>query len=435
MKLAGEAVVRLWLVSFARADYIKEQDMAVSAARNGLAAIVVLVLGAALAYALLVGKPKPAPEIAPGYTPPTVQVVAAAPKTMALDVQTQGTVHPHREIQLVSQVSGKVEQVAGQFAQGGFFAAGQMLVKVEDVDYRFAIARAESQVAASRQVLAEEEGRALQAQREWRDLGSVKANDLFLRKPQIASAKASLKAAEADLSAAQLDLQRTQITAPFNGRIKEKLVDVGQYIAPGAPVATVYDTDVVEVRIPLTDRQVALLELPLRFNSGDAADAIKPAIVVQSRFGNRLWEWHGEIVRTDAIIDINSRVVYAVAEVQKPFESPPGSQRPPLSPGLFVQVSVAGRVLDNVTELARSALATDGTVMLVDAEGLAQNRSVEVLQSDAGRVWLRGLRAGERVIVGQSEPVIAGMGVAIAGEISAEETQTATAGTATQGEA
>ncbi|MFK7976694.1 MAG: efflux RND transporter periplasmic adaptor subunit [Halioglobus sp.] len=399
--------------------------MAVSTMRNGLAAAVVMLVGGALAYALLTGKPQPAPEDAPAYVPPSVDVVLASPGSVALDVQAQGTVHPHREIQLVSQVSGKVEEVADQFAQGGFFAAGESLVKVEDMDYQFAIARAQSQVAAAKQVVAEEEGRALQARREWRDLGNLQANDLFLRKPQIASAKASLKAAEADLAAAKLDLERTQITAPFNGRIKEKLVDVGQYIAPGAPVATIYDTDVVEVRIPLTDRQVALLDLPLNATYGGAESIVQPPITLRARFGNREWEWAGAIVRTDALIDVSSRLVYAVAEVQKPFAPSADGQRPPLSPGLFVKVSVAGRALDGVTEIARSAVSTDGTVMVVDDEGLARARVVQVLESDAQRVWLQGLAEGERVIVRHSAPVITGMIVEVNEPVSDKDQQAA----------
>lgn len=392
--------------------------MAMTIARSRITALAVLVVGTALAYGVLVGRPKPAPEPAPTWVPPLVDIVYARPQPQALAVQTQGTVHPHREIQLVSQVSGMIEQVSPAFAQGGFFEAGDSLVKVEDVDYRFAIARAESQVAASKQVVAEEEGRALQARREWRDLGSVQANDLFLRKPQIASAKASLKAAEADLAAARLDLERTTITAPFNGRIREKLVDVGQFISPGTPVASIYGTDLVDIRLPLTDRQVALLQLPLTSDSAESADVANPSVTVRARFGNREWQWEGQVVRTDAVIDLDSRVVYAVAEVERPFESAPDSQRPPLSPGLFVHATIAGRTLEGVTALPRSALDTDGQVMIVDEQGLARTREVQVLQSDARHAWVQGLDDNEHVIVGQHGQVIAGMGV----EIRAEQT-------------
>jgi RND family efflux transporter MFP subunit len=326
-------------------------------------------------------------------------------------VETQGTVRPRREIKLVSQVAGRVEAVSPHFAEGGFFGAAEQLVKVEDIDYQFVIARAESQVAAARQRVAEEQGRTLQARREWRDLGSEQGNALFLRKPQLASAQAALKASEADLAAARLDLDRTAISAPFNGRISEKNVDLGQYVTPGSVIATVYDTDVVLVRLPLTGRQVALLDLPLNYDNV-AADGVGGAsVTLRARFANKMWEWQGRIVRTDANIDENSRVVYAVAEVDQPFAREEGSERPPLAPGLFVNAIISGRQLPRVSNLPRSALRSDGSVMIVDAQQRAQVKQVSILQSDAEQVWVQGLDGGERVIVREPILTVAGMAV------------------------
>lgn len=387
--------------------------MALTWARNGFWGLLVLLVGGGLSYALLVGKSGPEPVAPPVYKPPTVDVVTVQPTLRALTVETQGTVRPRREIKLVSQVGGRVESVSRRFAQGGFFAAGEELVKVEDVDYQFVIARAESQVAAARQKVAEEEGRTLQARREWRDLGSEQGNALFLRKPQLAAAKAALRASEADLDAARLDLERTSISVPFNGRISEKHVDVGQYVAPGTPVAAVYDTDVAQVRLPLTGRQVALLDLPLTYDNTSIDDTSGAPVVLSARFANRMWEWQGRIVRTDASIDENSRVVYAVAEIDKPFAREPGSDRPPLSPGLFVSAAISGRQLPNVVLLPRSALRSDDSVMIVDAQRKAQVREVRVLQSSSGQLWVQGLARGDRVIVREPAATLADMEVTV----------------------
>ncbi|MEH6584454.1 MAG: efflux RND transporter periplasmic adaptor subunit [Halioglobus sp.] len=381
--------------------------------RNGGWTLAVLVLGFGLAYFLLVGKPAPEPQEQPPLLPPTVDVVTVKPRMHAISVETQGTVRPLREINLVSQVSGRVESVSGRFAEGEFFAAGEELLRLEGTDYQFAIARAESQVAAAKQRVAEEKGRALQASREWRDLGSVQANDLFLRKPQLASAQAAMKAAEADLGAAMLDLERTSLKVPFNGRISEKYVDLGQYVAPGAAIAKVYDTDVAQVRLPLTDRQVALLDLPLNYEDGPARPDSGAAVVLHARFANQRWQWQGRIVRTDANIDVNSRVVYAVAEIKRPFARVQGSDRPPLAPGLFVSATISGRELSGVAVLPRSALRTDGTVMLVDSQQRASERAVHVLHSSADRAWVQGLQAGERVIVRESSLTVVGMKVTV----------------------
>jgi RND family efflux transporter MFP subunit len=387
--------------------------MALSWARKGFWALLVFFIGGGLSYALLVGKPRPEPESPVAIAPPVVDVVMADPAVQSLSVETQGTVRPLREIKLVSQVGGRVEFVSPRFALGGFFAAHEPLVKVEDVDYQFAIARAESQVAAAKQRVAEEQGRALQAKREWRNLGSEQANALFLRKPQLASAQAALKASEADLAAAQLDLSRTSTSAPFNGRISEKYVDIGQFVAPGTAIATVYDTDVAQVRLPLTDRQVALLDLPLYYDQ-ESTDALSGADVqLRTRFANKAWEWEGRLVRTDASIDVDSRVVYAVVEIENPFARDPETERPPLSPGLFVNATISGRSLPQVTQLPRSALRSDGSVMIVDSKQRAESRAVQVLQSDTSNVWVQGLSKDEQVIVNEPMLILAGMKVSV----------------------
>jgi RND family efflux transporter MFP subunit len=326
-----------------------------------------------------------------------VDVATVDPAPAALSVTTQGTVQPQREIDLVSRVAGQVETVAKDFAAGSFFREGSLLVAIEDVDYELMIARMESQVAAARQRVAEEEGRALQAQREWREL---------------ASAQASLRAAEAELAAALLDLERTRITAPFDGRISEKFVDAGQYVTPGARIARVYSTRSMEVRLPLTDRQVALIDLPLHYRAGGDSPEM-PAVSLRATFGGRDWTWQGRIVRTDASVDESTRVVYAVAEVTEPFAPGPSGERPPLVPGLFVHATIEGRSLPAVVGLPRSALRSDDTVMLVDAGQQLEPRAVSVLQSEGGRVWVQGLKRGDRVVVREPAATVAGMRVEV----------------------
>ncbi len=379
--------------------------------RNWLLTALVMVVGLGSAYGLLVGKEAPQPAAVPMPTPPVVDVLQVKPSSQALTVTTQGTVRPLREINIVSRVAGRVEHVAPGFAAGGFFGAADALLKIEDFDYQFAIARAESQVAAARQRVAEEQGRALQAKREWRDLGSEQANALFLRQPQLAAAEAALKAAEADLGAARLDLERTSISVPFNGRISEKYVDIGQYVTPGTPIAKVYATDVATVRLPLTDRQVALLELPLNYDNASPSDPAE--VVLSAQFGNKTWQWRGQIVRTDANIDVDSRVVYAVAEIERPFAREPGSDRPPLAPGLFVNATISGRELPAVATLPRTALRSDGNVMVVDSEKRARLKSVDLLHRSSEQVWVQGLAQGDQVIIAESATTVAGMAVTI----------------------
>ena len=375
---------------------------------------VVIVAGLLGSYALLVGKPKPAPIAAQHVAAPLVAVVSAQPGDIALPVNSQGTVQPRREINIVSQVSGRVQSVAEDFAVGGFFDANSELIKVEDADYEFALRRARARVADAAQMVSVEKGRARQAAREWRDLGNSEANDLFLRKPQLSGLEAALDAARAELGQAQLDLERTSLSAPFNGRIREKHVDIGQYITPGTTVARVYATDVVEVRLPLTDRQVGLLDLPLNYQDHSVLGDKRVPVALSARFADEDWRWQGYLVRTDASIDIDSRVVYAVVEVESPFSRAEGSSRPPLGIGLFVAAEISGRVMRDVSVLPRQALRNDGSVLVVESGDRIRTQSVRVLKSDLQQLWVQGLAAGARVVVSPLPLAIDGMVVTVA---------------------
>ena len=371
---------------------------------------IVLLVGLTVAVTILTSKPKPVPQSVPAPVPPMVAVISAATESQRLSVLTQGTVQPRREIDLVAQVGGKVEWVAPAFAAGGFFDQGQPLLHIEDADYRFALSRARSSVAQAEQTLATERGRARQAKREWRDLGNRDANDLFLRKPQLAAAEAALAAAIADREQAQLNLQRTKVVAPFNGRIRQTPVDLGQYVAPGTPVARFYATDVVEVRLPLTDKQVALLNLPLGYHNGSPEE--NPEVKLTAVFAGQAWQWSGRITRTDASIDVESRVVYAVAEVEKPFDSEPGSQRPPLNIGQFVEAEIGGSRLDNVLLLPRSALQPGDSIWVVDEEERLQALPVKVLQANSQRVAIQFDQPQRLRVVSRPIPIaVAGMPV------------------------
>ena len=201
--------------------------------RRLFVAALIATVGLAAAWLLLTGKPKPEPSNVIEAPRPLISVIDAEPRAVKIPVRSQGTVEAVRRISLVAQVGGKVDSVSDGFVDGAFFETGDELLRIESADYDFAIARAESQVAAAEQRLAEERGRNRQAKREWRDLGSTEANALFLREPQMKAAKAALEAAKADLAAAKLALERSVIRAPFDGRIEAKRADIGQYLAPG----------------------------------------------------------------------------------------------------------------------------------------------------------------------------------------------------------
>lgn len=366
-------------------------------------------VGLALCFLVLVGKPATQPTQLPEPRRPLVDIIVAEPSEHSIAVRTQGTVEPVRRVVLVAQVSGKVETVNDRFLDGRFFKAGDILLELEKADYQFAIARAEAQEAAAAQRVAEERGRNLQAQREWRDLGTSEANDLFLRKPQLRAAEASLLAAKADVAAAKLALERTTVRAPFDGRLEKKSADLGQFVAPGTVLAHIYATDRVEIHLPISDSQLALLELPLFETTVEAY----PEVVLSARFGGERWQWQGQIARVEASIDRDSRVTFAIAEVSDPFASS-GSRRPPLTPGLFVEASISGKPIQQAVELPATALRGDNTVLWVNENSRLERLSVELLRREQDRVWVRGVAAGVQIVAEQSSLLASGSAIEVA---------------------
>jgi len=364
--------------------------------RKGKVTFTVLVTG--ILFIVGVATLKPKPERAKREPPPLlmVEVIDAAPKALSPTIVSQGTVAPKREIDLVSQVSGKVIGVAESYASGSFFRASDKLIQLEPDDYQFSVVRAKAQVAKAEEQVAIEKGRSRQAKREWRDLGDSTANALFLRQPQLAAAEAALESARADLAKANLDLNRTSITTPFQGRIRQTFVDLGQYITPGTRIAKIYSTDVVEVRLPLTDRQASLIDLPVTFENADTINY--PSVTLRSRVGGKDYTWQGKIVRTDASIDIQSRMTYAVAEVQNPFKEDPGSDRPPLSIGLFVEAEISGRQMANAVELPKNILYRGNEVLVLNDNDEISFLTVSVVQSDGDSLVTNTLKPGTRIV-------------------------------------
>jgi len=344
--------------------------------KNRYLLTVIIVVGLLITW--LIATSKPAPAAKPIRLPPIpiVDVLHVQPASHRVWIETQGLVKPKTQIKLVSQVSGRVEAVAEQFSTGGFFAANQALVMVEESDYRIAVSQADAKLADAKQLLATEKGRARQAKREWRDLGNSEANDLFLRKPQLASAKAGLLAAEASLEKAQLDLSRTRISAPFAGRVLNKKVDIGQFVSQGSSIAEVYSSDIAEVRLPLTAQQRQNVSV---------SDSQRSPVKLLARYGSSEYEWDAELDRIEGAIDSSSRQYYFVATLPQAFEDSIDEvgilQKPGLAVGQFVTAQIAGNSVDNSFLIPRSALRQQQQIWALDNNRLAYI-DVVVIQSN-----------------------------------------------------
>ena len=236
---------------------------------------------------------------------PLVSVAEVQPETISIPVFTRGTVTPGTEIQLTSEVGGQVLSISPNFANGGFFRKGDELLRVDPLEYEVNIKRAEASVAQARQAL-------LQARAEKKARERVKGgnrNALATYEVQVKQAEAAFAAAQAELKATQLQRKKTIIIAPFDGRVRMKAVNVGQYVRPGLQLGSIYAVDVAEVRLPLSDRQVGLVDVPLDFDSVDEQGTM---VTLVGEYGGEKFYWPGEIVRSEGGLDERNRLLYVV---------------------------------------------------------------------------------------------------------------------------
>jgi RND family efflux transporter MFP subunit len=334
--------------------------------------------------------------------PLTVRIQEVVPERVQLKVHSQGTVMPSTESQLIPEVSGRITWMSPKLVAGGYFTEGEVLARVDQLDYRNTADRAKSTLvrAEAEQQHASYEYTRLQSLAE-RKLTSRSQLENSLRALRVADA--ALQDARVNFEQAQQNLQRTDIRAPFTGLVRSENVDIGQFISRGTAIATVYASDLVEVRLPIADRQLAFLNLPPTMR-GELPVEMQPEVTLSTEYAGQMLTWQGKIVRSEAEIDVSSRMVQLVARVP----SRPGQT--PLSVGLYVNAEIEGLSANNIIVLPRSALRNDNQVLIVDAENRLRFRPIEPLRLYQDNVLVKaGLEAGERVCLSPIQTAVEGM--------------------------
>jgi len=335
----------------------------------------------------------------------TLAVIAdyAKLEDVQLQVRTQGEVRPQVEIDLVPEVGGKIVYVSPNFIEGGIFKKGETLLRIEDADFKVAVVRAEASVAQAEQVLMREEAEGEIARQDYAELGrGDNPSPLALREPQQAQARASLQAAMAELESMKLNLSRTAVRAPFSGRVRSKASDLGQFVTPGSRLGRIFSSDVAEVRLPLSDAQLAKLDLPLAYVAKSRSDA--PKVDLNTLVAGKVRHWEGRIMRTDSTYDTSTRALFAIVEVWDPYGKGASEDGVPLAPGLFVDADIAGKSFGNVITIPRDGLRPQDEVYIVDDKGQAEIRQVTVLDASPNRAVLTGgVSAGELVVLSPME--------------------------------
>lgn len=320
-------------------------------------------------------------EVKPAY----VQVEGTRLKRTSYPVivTSQGMVQPRTQTTLLPEVTAKIVETSPNFKAGGFFEKGEVLLKLDPVDYETAVVVAKATVAQAESMLAEESAKAEQALENWKALGRTgEPGALALRKPQLAKAQADVAAAKAQVLKAERDLERTSIRAPFAGQVLDQLVDVGQLVSTGTNLAKVFAVDYVEIRLPLPEREMRFLSLPENYR-GVSASEIPASTVVQLKavVNGRLATWPGTIVRVEGAMDASTRQVIAVAQVNDPYAKREDGL-PPLKVGQFVEAEVAGETLKDVFVIPRGAVRAGNEIILITSKNTLRRMTVDPLVGD-----------------------------------------------------
>jgi RND family efflux transporter MFP subunit len=391
----------------------------------------VLIVGIVIA-ALLV-KAKQAPETAviehPGALVDAVTVHAA---DVTMVIESYGTVEPRVQVQVVPQVSGKVVKVNPSLAAGGFVKAGEPLIEIDRADYDLAVQRAAASLASAHSAVQQadagieqartqlqiEQAEGDVAQAEWASQHpGEKADPLVLRQPQIrraqamvssaeaqrASAEASVEQATAAVDEAKLNVWRTSVSLPYDARVLSESADLGQYVAPGQPIASLYGVEKVEITVMLDNRDLAWFDLPTGGEGGGSP------VEVSADFAGGKQVWTGRVARMGGQVDVKSRLVPIVVEVDRPFDA--NGDRPPLVPGMFVKVAIRGRTVPNLIAVPRSAVHDADTVWVV-RDGLLKIVQLTIARADRDTTYTtNGLHDGDQVILSLLDAITDGMKV------------------------
>lgn len=370
--------------------------------------VLVLVVSIGIVQGLSAAKPEPEKK-EEAQRLVSLYVDEVKSDTVTISVQTQGEVRPKTEIDLIPQISGRIVGISDAFAEGAEFNPGETLIKIDDTNYKLAVVRAQARVAEAEVALQRELANAKIKKEHWLDKTNAgEPTPYALNKPQVMEAEAKLLSAESDLKEARLNVARTEINVPFLGRVREKNVGIGQYVTAGTRLGRVFSTDTVEIRLPLTDSQLAELNLPMGFMA-DAFNA--PVVQFSSRVGNREHVWNGRIVRTHASVDQQTRLIYAIAEVEDPYGLG-ADHGAPLAVGMFVHADIAGVNSQSALVLPRLALRNANKVYVINDENRLEIRTVEVLSTSEDTVLVsNGVKVGDKVVTSTIPAAVDGMEV------------------------
>ena len=353
-----------------------------------------ILLGAfALSYLLwFLGQVKPDPvEELP---PPDVIIEILTPKDFQVQISSNGTTTPFTQTVLTAEVGGEVIYRSKKFAEGASVIEGEILAKIDDTDLQLQYKNALLQLANAEVQYSLQLAEAEVAKEAWDKIGDGVASDLTLKKPQLKQAEAFLEVAKAQVSSAAKKLNKTEIIAPYAGRIQNVNIDLGTTIIPGQPVGAMYTSSEIEITLAVKDNDLQFLSIPMdgrKLNPSEQA-----SVVIESFYKGKTQSWKGKLERVDGVIDPVTRMINLIAVFKNDFIE---SDKPNLPIGLFVEAKIDGITLKNIFEIPINSISENNEVYIVDKDNQLELRKLTVLKKYSEFVIIKdGLRAGERIV-------------------------------------
>tara|TARA_Y100001970_G_C14234061_1_gene860685 strand:- start:2428 stop:3492 length:1065 start_codon:yes stop_codon:yes gene_type:complete len=340
----------------------------------------------------------------PKVIPQLVEIIMAYPSEVRSKIRSQGTIIPEHEISVTSEVSGKVTWVSENFHDGAGFIQGDTLLIIEKRDYELALISTESNLFQARLALQREEAESKLAEIEWKRVGKGDASSLTLREPQLAQARATLAAAEAAYEQSKRNLERTLIIAPFNGRVRKKMVSRGTSLIPGTRIMNIYNTASFQVRLPIADKDIPFLGIPIDGTTIKLNE--RPLVRLISNYGGEDFLAKGSIVRSESEIDPKTRMISVIASITN------NENNKGVKIGMFVNAEIEGLSFSNITIVPRNTVKDDMIWVVQDLK--LRKKSVEVVRLENDYAFVaKGLEKDDKVLITRLSSYVDGMPVRI----------------------
>ena len=403
-----------------------------------LVPIVLLAAGAVGASYLIRTKPRVEPS------PPTERVwtvdsVPARLSDVQPDIQLFGKIFAARQIQIRALVTGQIVDIHPNLVEGGLIRRGEMILAIDEFEYRSALKESEARLAEARARIVEREAKRLaetKALKRDREILAVLARDLKrasqLRKrgnisvqaldkkrlelsrqqraivlrqngidaeaARLEQEKATIARLDVAVQRARYDLERTRVRAPFDGVFQNVTAQAGQRLGVLDSVGNLIATGRLEARFHMSDAQYG------RLTSTDRGVIGRRARVIW-RVGQRKLDLKAVIARVGAQIDAASGGVELFARIED------REAASSLRPGAFVEILIPDRVYADVARVPETVLHPGNVVYGVE-DGRLVARRTEIVGRVGNDVLLRGgLSDGERLVTTQSVAIAPGLRV------------------------